>query len=137
MLIVGQTLQKLLLKVSDLTSQNGIPAVFPTSSLKEVIVEMTSKRLGVTAVITQDKKIIGIITDGDLRRMLNNHPNPNGVTAEEIMTLQPKTIGINNKAVEALELMRSNSISQLLVINDNGHYQGVIHIHDLIREGLI
>ena len=133
----GNLGKKLLLKVSDLTSQNEMPAVFPSSPLNEVIVEMTSKRLGVTAVISQEHKIIGIITDGDLRRMLNNHPNPNGVTAREIMTLQPKSIGINNKAIEALELMRSNSISQLLVIDDEDHYQGVIHIHDLIREGLI
>lgn len=133
----GNLGKKLLLKVSDLSSQNELPHVGIDAPINDIIVEMTSKRLGVAAVTDTDLKILGIITDGDLRRMLNNNPNPIQVTARQIMSSQPKTIPSNEKAIKALEVMRQYSISQLLVIDHQGTYCGVLHIHDLIREGLL
>ena len=127
--------KKLFLKVKDLSKKNESPEVNPTSSLKDVILEISHKRLGVTAV-TLDKKILGIITDGDLRRMLSNTDNINNISAMDIMSKKPKTINQNSLAVEAIELMKLNGISSLLVVDD-GKYIGVVHIHDLINEGII
>ena len=127
--------KKLFLKVKDLSKKNESPEVNPTSSLKDVILEISHKRLGVTAV-TLDKKILGIITDGDLRRMLSNTDNINNISAMDIMSKKPKTINQNSLAVEAIELMKLNGISSLLVVDDD-KYIGVVHIHDLINEGII
>ena len=98
---------------------------------------MTQKRLGVTAVVDNQNTLLGIITDGDLRRMLKNNIQFNEkIKASEIMTKNPKSIGPDELAVEALDLLRKNEITQLVVI-DQGKYLGMIHLHDLIREGLI
>ena len=133
----GGTLgKKLYLKVSDLSIHNEKPQVNELSSLKNVIVEITKKRLGATAVIEDNGHIAGIITDGDLRRMLEKNISLENITAKDIMTPVPKTISPNDLAVDALDLMRKNNISQLLVVN-NGKYAGIIHLHDLIREGII
>jgi arabinose-5-phosphate isomerase len=133
----GGTLgKKLYLRVSDLYSTNEKPSVLPSHSLKDVIVEMTQKRLGVTAVIDDKGLLLGIITDGDLRRMLKNNVQINTVTAEDIMTKNPKTIGPEELAVTALDLLRKKEITQLAVV-ENGSYLGIIHLHDLIKEGLI
>jgi arabinose-5-phosphate isomerase len=133
----GGTLgKKLYLRVSDLYSTNEKPSVLPSHSLKDVIVEMTQKRLGVTAVIDDKGLLLGIITDGDLRRMLKNNVQINTVTAEDIMTKKPKTIGPEELAVTALDLLRKKEITQLAVV-ENGSYLGIIHLHDLIKEGLI
>ena len=105
-------------------------------SLKEVILEMTKKRLGITAVINTDNDLLGIITDGDLRRMLEKNTAIDNVNAASIMTADPKTIGPDELAVGALDMLRANEISQL-VVSENGKYLGIIHLHDLIREGLI
>jgi len=133
----GGTLgKKLYLRVADLYINNESPAVLANQSLREVIVEMTSKRLGITAVIDENKKLLGIITDGDLRRMLESNASVNTVKAMDIMSSEPKTIGADALAVEALDTLRRNEITQLAV-TENEKYLGIIHLHDLIREGLI
>ncbi|HVY73177.1 MAG TPA: KpsF/GutQ family sugar-phosphate isomerase [Puia sp.] len=133
----GGTLgKKLYLRVSDLYIHNAKPKVGPGASLKEVIMEMTSKRLGATAVITDESKVLGIITDGDLRRMLEKDVNTASVKARDIMTTTPVTISGSALAVEALELLRAKDISQVLVL-DGDQYAGFLHIHDLVKEGII
>jgi arabinose-5-phosphate isomerase len=133
----GGTLgKKLYLRVSDMYPGNEKPKVSPNDSLKEVIVEMTQKRLGVTAVTDEKETLLGIITDGDLRRMLNNNTRIDEIKAADIMTREPKTIGPDELAVTALDLLRKKEITQLAV-TDNGLYLGIIHLHDLIKEGII
>ena len=127
--------KKLYLRVSDLTKMHDKPQVSPEASIKEVIVEISEKRLGVTAVVKAGK-IIGIITDGDLRRMLAKNDNLTGLTAADIMSVAPKTIDNNAMAIAAKEVLETNGISQLIAV-ENGQYAGVVHIHDLIKEGII
>jgi len=132
----GGTLGKrLYLRVHDLLENNAIPIVSKEDSITDVIIEISEKRLGVTAVIDQNK-IVGIITDGDLRRMLKDNLNINELTAKDIMSTNPKIINADAMAVEALDVMENNSIAQLLV-TENGAYKGVVHIHDLLKEGII
>ncbi len=128
--------KKLYLRVADLYVNNEKPKVVSGQSLKEVIVEMTAKRLGVTAVVDKENNLLGIITDGDLRRMLEKNISIDKVKADDIMAGTPKTIGPDELAVDALDVLRKNEITQLAV-TDNGKYLGIIHLHDLIREGLI
>ena len=128
--------KKLYLRVNDISSVNEKPKVNLNTSIKNIIIEITEKRLGVTAVI-EDGKIIGIITDGDLRRMLTKVDDFSSLTAKDIMSANPKRINANAMAVDALEVMETNGISQLLVEDDNGNYAGVVHLHDLIKEGII
>lgn len=133
----GGTLgKKLYLKVYDLALHNEKPQVFETGTLKDVIVEITKKRLGVTAVLNEKGHIKGVITDGDLRRMLEKSISLDNVLAKDIMSVNPKTISQSELAVDALDLMRKNNISQLLVV-DEKNYAGIIHLHDLVREGII
>ena len=132
----GMLGKKLYLRVNELSSKNEKPAVHINATLKEVIVEMTKKRLGTTVVVNEKNNVLGIITDGDLRRMLEKANDFSTLTAREIMSLQPKTIEAAALATEALDIMRGNNISQLVVI-ENEIYSGIIHIHDLIREGII
>ena len=132
----GMLGKKLYLKVSDLSESNEKPKVFPAQSLKEVIVEMTQKRLGVTAVVDEKDRLLGIITDGDLRRMLNSDIQIDRVKAADIMTRTPKTVGPDELAIEALSILRKNQIAQLMVMNGE-YYLGVIHLHDLLKEGFI
>ena len=133
----GGTLgKKLYLRVEELSEQNEKPKVLPAATIKEVIVEMTQKRLGVAAVVNEADKILGIITDGDLRRMLEKTDTFKDLTAKDIMSSHPKTIAADVLAVNALDEMRKNNISQL-VVEENGKYAGIIHLHDLIKEGII
>lgn len=133
----GGTLgKKLYLRVSDLILQNPKPSVQPTTPVKQVIMEITRNRLGAAAVLDEAGKITGIVTDGDLRRMLERSESIDVLTAKDIMSSAPKSITSDALAVEALELMRSKNISQLLV-TDHEQYAGIIHLHDLIREGII
>lgn len=133
----GGTLgKKLYLRVADLYTQNEKPAVKASATLKEVIVEISRKRLGVTAVTGDEQELLGIITDGDLRRMLEKSITLDNVTAAEIMTAHPKTIGPDALAIEALDLLRQYDITQL-VVSSGIQYLGIIHLHDLVREGLI
>ncbi len=130
--------KQLYLRVSDLYKTNERPAVLVSTNLHDTILEMTSKRLGCTAVLNEKEEIIGIITDGDLRRMLKQQDGAgfSKLQAMDIMGRNPKTISADALAVKALEIMRANSITQLLVEKD-GSYAGVVHLHDLIREGLV
>ena len=127
--------KKLYLRVEDISSTNEKPAVNSDASIKEVIVEITAKMLGVTAVV-ENNEITGIITDGDLRRMLTKVDDFSKLTAKDIMGANPKRIQANAMAIEALEMMEANDISQLLVEHE-GKYAGVVHLHDLIKEGII
>lgn len=127
--------KKLYLRVSDLSSVNQKPSVSIDTNIKDVIIEISEKMLGVTAVV-ENHKIIGIITDGDLRRMLSKTDHFLNLTAKDIMGANPKTIDNDAMAVDAMELMETNGISQLLV-EENGNYAGVVHLHDLIKEGII
>jgi len=128
--------KRLYLHVSDLSMNNEKPAVYPDSLLKDVIIEITKKRLGVTVVVDTNHKILGIITDGDLRRMLEKDIPLNHIKATDIMSTSPKTIDSGELAVNALDLLRRNNITQLIVTT-NKEYSGIIHLHDLVREGII
>ncbi|REG87748.1 KpsF/GutQ family sugar-phosphate isomerase [Winogradskyella sediminis] len=127
--------KRLYLRVNDLSSQNQKPQVGLETSLKEVIVEISEKMLGVTAVL-ENEQIVGIITDGDLRRMLSKSDDITGLKAKDIMSLNPRRISEEAMAVDAKEVMEAYGISQLLVEHD-GKYSGVVHLHDLIKEGII
>ncbi|RBL93509.1 KpsF/GutQ family sugar-phosphate isomerase [Chitinophaga flava] len=128
--------KKLYLKVADLSKLHQAPSVLLTSTLREVIVEISSKMLGVTAVLDEKGGLQGIITDGDLRRMLEKNVSTGEVTAKDIMSVNPKAIQQNELAINALEMMRQHDITQLLAM-DGERYSGIIHLHDLIREGII
>ncbi|MBB6681024.1 KpsF/GutQ family sugar-phosphate isomerase [Aequorivita sp. 609] len=131
----GSLGKQLYLRVSNLTSLNEKPQVAPDTDVKQVIVEISEKMLGVTAVIENDK-IVGIITDGDLRRMLTKADTFAGLTAKDIMTNNPKVIDNNAMAVEAMEMMEKFGITQIIAEED-GKYSGIVHIHNLTKEGII
>ena len=132
----GGTLGKrLYLRVGDIARENQKPTVQIDTNVKAVIVEISEKMLGATAVLDGDK-LVGVITDGDIRRMLNKYPDINGLTARDIMTHDPKTIEMEVLAVKALKEMRAMGISQLLAV-ENGNYQGVVHLHNLINQGIL
>lgn len=133
----GSLGKRLYLKVADLYIQHEAPHVSENARLKEIIIEISSKRLGATAVLTENEaELVGIITDGDLRRMLNKYDSIEGITATDIMTPAPLTIEASEYAVEALALMQNKSITQLIVTN-SGKFGGFVHLHDLLKEGLI
>ncbi len=127
--------KRLYLKVSDLSSRNAKPVVPATASLREIIIVISGNFLGATAVQENDQ-LIGIITDGDLRRMLEKNEQPAQLQARDICSMHPKTIEETELAIQALEMMRTHDITQLIV-TDQGRYAGMVHLHDLIREGLI
>ena len=132
----GNLGKRLSLLAGDLAAEHEQPRVLPSASLKAVIVEITEKRLGVTAVVDEKEAVIGIITDGDLRRMLEKRDDIRNIQASEIMSPHPKTISPNALAAQALEEMRTHDISQLIVA-ENGQYRGIVLLHDLIKEGII
>ena len=127
--------KRLYLRVSDLIKNNQIPKVNASDSIAKVIVEISERRLGVTAVL-ENEKIVGIITDGGLRRMLSKTTDINHFTAKDIMGKNPKTIQENAMAIEALDKLESNNITQILVIDTQEKYIGIVHLHDLIKEGI-
>jgi arabinose-5-phosphate isomerase len=133
----GGTLgKKLYLRVEDIAAQNAKPRVQPSATIKEVIIEMTAKRLGAAVVVNESENILGIITDGDLRRMLEKTDSIENLQAKDIMSSNPKTIAADTLAVYALEEMRKHNISQLVAEHEN-KYAGIIHLHDLVKEGII
>ena len=131
----GNLGKKLNLKVGDLIDKNRSPNVTLESKIDEIINEISSKMYGVTAVISNNE-IIGVITDGDIRRALEKKVDIYNLKASDIMTSNPKTININLLAVDSLNIMKKNNISQLLVIDDSKKYVGVVHFLDLIKEGI-
>ncbi|MEC7784141.1 MAG: KpsF/GutQ family sugar-phosphate isomerase [Bacteroidota bacterium] len=128
--------KRMYLRVNELVALHDKPEVTPDTPIKKVIVEISHKRLGVTAV-TEGSKIVGIITDGDIRRMLETNEVLTGLTAASIMSKNPKRITTDALATEALELLESNSITQLLAVDSANNYAGVVHLHDLIKEGIL
>ncbi|MBQ5993647.1 MAG: tRNA epoxyqueuosine(34) reductase QueG [Bacteroidales bacterium] len=123
------------LKVDDLYKMNEVPSVKEDANMQEVILEISGKRLGVTAVV-EDGKVVGAITDGDLRRAIQHHQEIMSLKAADIMTRKPKTIHENTLAVDALQMMKDHQITNIFVVNDDNQYLGVIHIHDIIKEGI-
>lgn len=126
--------KKMFLRVSDLSVNNQVPQVDVNESISNVIIEISSKRLGTTAVI-ENNTLIGVVTDGDLRRMIQQHPNYQDLKAADIMTGNPMTIEANEMVVNALAIMRENNITQLPVM-DGKKYIGIIHLHDILKEGI-
>jgi len=127
--------KKLLLRVGDMLDTTHKPLVTPEANIKTVIMEISEKRLGVTAVV-ENNKVIGIITDGDIRRMLNKTETITGLTAKDIMTVNPKRIKSTDLVSDALNILEDFSITQLVVI-DQEEYKGVIHLHDILKEGIV
>lgn len=125
----------LYLRVSDVTKHNQKPQVSIDANLRDIIIEISEKMLGVAAVI-EDDKIVGIITDGDLRRMLKNNTDVSQLKAKDIMSKNPKTISNDAMAIDAMEILETNDISQV-ISEENGKYAGVVHIHNLVKEGII
>lgn len=132
----GSLGKQLYLKVQDLAENNAVPSIQLDSGIRETIIEISSKRLGIAVVLDTDKNICGVITDGDLRRMLESENDVSDLRASDIMSTNPYTIEQDEYAIKALEIMRSHSITQL-VVTDNKAYTGIIHLHDLLNEGLI
>lgn len=131
----GSLGKRLYLRVEDIVANNQKPQVSPDSDIKKVIVEISQKMLGVTAVVENDQ-IVGVVTDGDIRRMLNKYDSINGLTAKDVMSLQPKTIETEVLAIKALEVMQEKGISQLLAV-EGKKYKGIVHLHNLINEGIL
>jgi len=132
----GSLGKQLYLKVSDIYPNNEKPSVQEDANIRALILEITSKRLGCVVVVDKEQAIKGIITDGDLRRMLESNADVSNLSAKDIMSISPKTLNSDTLAVKALQIMRTNSISQLIIIKDN-KYEGIVHIHDLLKEGII
>jgi len=128
--------KKLYLKVDDLIEINQKPVVGKNESIRKVIVEISSKRIGAVAVVEDDEKLIGIVTDGDLRRMMEKHDSFESLTAQDIMSHHPKTIPLGSFAVEALKMMQDNNITQVIV-TEKERIHGFVHLHDLLKEGIV
>ncbi|MBM3177564.1 MAG: KpsF/GutQ family sugar-phosphate isomerase [Bacteroidetes bacterium] len=128
--------KKLYLRVEDIYPSHQLPMVGANTPVKDVIVEISSKRLGAAAVVDGTQKLKGIITDGDIRRMLERHSNLTGLTAQDIMTVNPKTVGKGEFATRALQVMQENNITQL-VVEDESKVVGFVHLHDLLKEGIV
>lgn len=127
--------KKLLLRVRDMLDQALKPMVSPDAPIKKVIMEISEKRLGVTTVVENDQ-IMGIITDGDIRRMLNHQDSFTGLCARDIMTKNPKMIQADAMVIDAFNLMEDNAITQIVVVDGN-QYKGIIHLHDILKEGIV
>ena len=128
--------KKLYLRVDDLITNNALPQVDVGASLREVLISITSSRLGLTAVM-ESGRLVGVITDGDIRRMLERYEQPEVQTASDMMTPNPITLLKGSYAVDALELMKKNNITQIVVLNSDGVFCGIVHLHDLLREGIL
>ena len=133
----GSLGKKLYLRVKDIITHHSKPIVLLDATIEQVIISISTGRLGATVVLDNEKLIKGIITDGDLRRMLQNQKRSNENAAQDIMSLNPKIIRSDAMATEALDKMRANSITQLVVTDEGGNYLGLIHLHDILREGLV
>ncbi|KQN38620.1 D-arabinose 5-phosphate isomerase [Pedobacter sp. Leaf41] len=132
----GSLGKKLYLKAKDLALSNEKPSINPSASVKDVLIEISKNRLGAVAVVDEGNSVIGVITDGDIRRMLENNDSVIGLKAEDIMGKQPKSIQYDALAVEALHIIKENNITQLLVLKQNTYF-GIIHLHDLLNEGIV
>ncbi|WP_293786432.1 SIS domain-containing protein [uncultured Pedobacter sp.] len=132
----GSLGKKLYLKARDLALSNEKPAIHPAASVKDVLIEISKNRLGAVAVVDTDDQVLGIITDGDIRRMLENNTTIANLKAEDIMGRTPKSIQFDALAVDALDIIKENNITQLLVLEQNTYF-GIIHLHDILKEGIV
>ncbi|MET0572911.1 MAG: KpsF/GutQ family sugar-phosphate isomerase [Pedobacter agri] len=132
----GSLGKKLYLKAKDLALSNEKPSISPAAAVKDVLIEISKNRLGAVAVVDELEQVVGVITDGDIRRMLENNMSIAGLKAEDIMGKQPKSIQADALAVEALHIIKENNITQLLVLQQNTYF-GIIHLHDLLNEGIV
>lgn len=127
--------KKLYLTVEKLYKQNEVPRVDVGDNIRKIIIEISSKRLGATAVMDGDQ-LVGIITDGDLRRMLERYDQVENLRAKDIMSRNPKTIPHDELAINAFNMMEDHNITQLIV-KENGRYLGMVHLHDILKEGIV
>ncbi len=128
--------KKLYMRVNDLYKNNEVPKVTENENVKNVIIEISSKRLGATVVLDKSDKVLGIVTDGDIRRMLQKHDSFENLTAKDIMSKDPKTVNKDELAINAFHLMENNNITQLVVVQKD-KYIGMVHLHDILREGIV
>ncbi len=128
--------KKLYMRVNDLYKNNEVPKVTENENVKNVIIEISSKRLGATVVLGKSDKVLGIVTDGDIRRMLQKYDSFENLTAKDIMSKDPKTINKDELAINAFHLMENNNITQLVVVQKD-KYIGMVHLHDILREGIV
>lgn len=132
----GSLGKRLYLKAQDLALLNEKPSISPSASVKDVLIEISKNRLGAVAVVDDGQQVIGVITDGDIRRMLENNHTIKDLKAEDIMGKTPKSIQFDSLAVDALQIIKQNNITQLLVLKQNTYF-GIIHLHDLLNEGIV
>ncbi|WP_231490746.1 SIS domain-containing protein [Pedobacter sp. Leaf170] len=132
----GSLGKKLYLKAKDLALSNEKPSIKPEASVKQVLIEISKNRLGAVAVVDGNNQILGIITDGDIRRMLENNVDITPMLAKDIMGKNPKVIESDALAVDALDIIKKNNITQLIVLEQNAYF-GIIHLHDLLNEGIV
>ncbi|WP_316808776.1 KpsF/GutQ family sugar-phosphate isomerase [Pedobacter agri] len=132
----GSLGKKLYLRAQDLALSNEKPSISPSAAVKDVLIEISKNRLGAVAVVDELDQVVGVITDGDIRRMLENNMTIAGLKAEDIMGKKPKSIQADALAVEALHIIKENNITQLLVLKQNTYF-GIIHLHDLLNEGIV
>lgn len=128
--------KRMYLRVSDICNQQKAAKVFANQSITDVIIEISTKRMGATAVVNEQNELLGVITDGDLRRMLEKSTEIDSLCAQDIMTKNPKSVTLDEMAITAFEIMEKNNITQLVVINEN-QYVGLVHLHDLLKEGMV
>lgn len=128
--------KKLYLRVDDIIDKNRKPQVAPAESIQNTIINISAHRLGATAVLDADGTVLGIITDGDVRRMVEQRKTFDALTAQDIMTKNPKAVEVDELAIEAMNLMEKSQITQMLVMQ-NGRYVGMVHLHDILREGIV
>ncbi|MCC8174402.1 MAG: KpsF/GutQ family sugar-phosphate isomerase, partial [Odoribacter sp.] len=133
----GSLGKRLYLRVGDVYNKEKCPRVKLTDDIRKVIIEISGGRLGAAAVTGERNELLGIITDGDLRRMLEKYEEISNLTAGDIMTVSPKTIIEDELAYNAYKLMEKNSITQLLVVDEENKYKGMVHIHDILKEGVV
>ena len=129
--------KRLYTRVSDVFDRENTPRVGPEDGIRRVIVEMSSGRLGAVAVTDEQEHLLGIITDGDLRRMLEKYQNVDLLKAKNVMSVAPKTIAEEELAYNAFQKMEQNCITQLIVVGEGNVYRGMVHIHDILREGVV
>lgn len=133
----GSLGKRLYTRVSDVFDRDNKPQVSVEDGIRKVIVEMSAGRLGAVAVLDADGQLMGIVTDGDLRRMLEKYKDVDGLKAKDIMSVSPKIISEEELAYHAFQLMEKNSITQLVIVDSQGIYQGMVHLHDILREGVV
>ena len=125
------------MRVSDVYDNTNRPCIAKEAGIRSVILAMSKGRLGAVAIVDSEERLEGIITDGDLRRMMEKYDDVDGLTANDIMSKSPKTISEDELAYNAYRLMEKNSITQLVVVDQDRHYKGMVHIHDILREGVV